>query len=223
MAYKFAPHESNSWLDSNLYSTTAPAFHGTNYLSIVARFQAENVTENGTICWLEFDDTDGNRYLLRACGGLSGDPVRFSAFSEGEEQHISSSSAFSANTWHTVIATANRSAGINVSLDGGAFAYKFTSKFPNGNASWVRIGGVVGYRTLRGSVAEVALYDCNLAASAYSADVAALAKGFSPASIRPQNLLAYWPLVRGLQDHVGGHTLTAQSDPVVVEHPRVIA
>ena len=56
----------------------------------------------------------------------------------------------------------------------------------------------------------------------YAADVAALAKGISPMTILPGNLLHYWDLTRGLQDRVGGCTLTPFNSPTVSEHPRVI-
>ena len=226
MAYKFHRDPENSPLDAYLQATPSPAFHGTDYLSIFARFNAENVDDNHTIATLRFTDTNGklNMYLLRACGELSGDPVRFTSTSEGADYYIDSATGFSASTWHTVIATANRAdTKLFLSLDGGAFAAKSSAKFPNGNPWFVQLSGAMYYRAIAGSLAEIALYNIDLAASAYAADVAALAKGFSPASIRPQNLLAYWPLVRGLQDLKGGRTLTAYNDPVVVEHPRVIA
>ena len=84
----------------------------------------------------------------------------------------------------------------------------------------VRVGGMHGMNV---RVAEVGMWNIDLADGAYTADVAGLEQGFSPARIRPQNLIAYWPLVRGLQDVRGGHTLTATNSPVVVEHPRVLA
>ncbi|MHC4156685.1 MAG: LamG-like jellyroll fold domain-containing protein [Planctomycetota bacterium] len=70
---------------------------------------------------------------------------------------------------------------------------------------------------LSGLLAEMAVWNVPLS----DAEAAALAKGFSPLLIRPGNLVAYWPLIRGLNDRVGGYNLTA-SGTIVSPHPRVI-
>jgi len=226
VAYRFQRDLEDSSLDSYLQSATAPPFHATDYLSIVARFRAGNAVDNHTLVTLRLTDTNTkqNLYLLRACGGLSGDPIRFAAFYEGTEYYVQSTAAFSANTWHTVIATANNTdRKLNISLDGGTFVTQTIAKLPNGTPWFVQISGLVYYRAISGSMAELALYNCDLSASAYADDVASLVKGFSPARVRPPNLIAYWPLVRGLQDVRGGCTLAAYNNPDVVEHCRVIS
>jgi hypothetical protein len=50
-----------------------------------------------------------------------------------------------------------------------------------------------------------------------------LAAGFSPLFVRPQSLVAYWPLIRDNDnDIVGGYDMTAYNTPTVAAHPPVI-
>jgi hypothetical protein len=72
-------------------------------------------------------------------------------------------------------------------------------------------------RETEGSLAEVAFWDVELTAT----EMSALGAGVSPLLIRPANLVYYAPLVRGLQEVVGGGTLTANNSPTVVPHPPI--
>ena len=54
-----------------------------------------------------------------------------------------------------------------------------------------------------------------------AAEIASLAKGFSPRLIRPQSLAFYAPLIRETLDIRGGLTLT-DSGSTVADHPRII-
>ena len=50
-----------------------------------------------------------------------------------------------------------------------------------------------------------------------------LARGYSPLFVRPQNLVAYWPLIRDEdQDRVGGYDMAAYNTPSVAAHPPII-
>lgn len=68
-----------------------------------------------------------------------------------------------------------------------------------------------------GHIGEAAIWNIALT----NAEVASLAAGYSPLFIHPQNLIAYWDLIRGLNDRVGGYNLTA-SGTVVSVHPPII-
>lgn len=67
-----------------------------------------------------------------------------------------------------------------------------------------------------GAGAEAAIWSVALTA----AEIASLAKGFSPRRIRPQSLVFYAPLIRNLQDVRRGLALTPVNGPTVVAHPR---
>lgn len=72
---------------------------------------------------------------------------------------------------------------------------------------------------MSGAVAEAAIWDVALT----DAEVAILAKGYSPLFVRPQNLVAYWSLIRDEdQDRVGGHDMTAYNTPSIAAHPSII-
>jgi hypothetical protein len=93
---------------------------------------------------------------------------------------------------------------------------------PNGEALEVGRRGnnstsTVGY--FDGLIAEVGIWGAVLT----DAEVASLAKGVSPLMVRPQSLVAYYPLYgRGSTepDYINGLGLTPTNSPVAAEHPR---
>ena len=72
------------------------------------------------------------------------------------------------------------------------------------------------------SVAEVAIWYYSSAGRNFTqAEISMLAAGYSPLLVRPQELVSYIPLVRGLNDVVWGKTFTATNSPTVSDHPPV--
>jgi len=70
-----------------------------------------------------------------------------------------------------------------------------------------------------GSIAEVGVWNVALT----DAEAAILAKGYSPLLIRPQSLVAYYPLIRDTDDDiVGGYSMTPINAPTIAAHPRVL-
>jgi hypothetical protein len=70
-----------------------------------------------------------------------------------------------------------------------------------------------------GKIAEVGLWNVALT----DAEVAILGAGYSPLFVKPENLIAYWPLIRDEdQDRVGGYDFTAYNTPTVAAHPPII-
>lgn len=67
-----------------------------------------------------------------------------------------------------------------------------------------------------GAVAEVGIWDAALTDD----DVAILAKGIAPRLVRPQNLVAYWPLIANDNDPFGGFGMSAEGSPTFAAHPR---
>ena len=81
--------------------------------------------------------------------------------------------------------------------------------------------GNEGYQQARafdGRLAEVAFWDAELTLQ----DAQALASGISPLAVRSSNLLNYFPLVNGLQDEVGGNTLSNAAGVPYGAHPPVM-
>lgn len=86
--------------------------------------------------------------------------------------------------------------------------------------AWERLGGWSAY--FGGAVAEAAIWKVALSDS----EIGQLAAGFSPLLVRPQDLIAYWPLGGRFgendQDHSGnGYDLTAYGGPTWVDHPPI--
>ena len=75
------------------------------------------------------------------------------------------------------------------------------------------------YHPLDGLLAESATYDAAL----NSAEIASLAKSYSPLFVRPQSLSSHWRLIRDEdQDIVGGHDMTAYNTPGIAAHPPMV-
>lgn len=217
MAYHFTRHSTDSGLDAYLQTDAEIAIDQMAGFSVFARFRAEDVTQAHTILKIEF--SNGEHYRLVANGEGANDPVRWISW-DGERQYgASTTTGYTADTWHSVIAC--KYTGGTVSLDGAAFSSGLKIS-AGGNTPLLSISSAGVYRAIAGDVAEVAIWNMSMSLEQYAADVAALAKGISPATIRPANLLHYWDLTRGLQDQIGGCTLTAYNTPTVSEHPRVI-
>lgn len=223
MAYKFAKHATDSGLDSYLKveGGLANLPHYTDPVggwSLCVRFRVENVTADHTILKLDF--SGGDHVRLVAAGSVANDPVRWVSVRSGDEKGVSTTTSFTAGTWHNVIVGSGM--GLNVSLDGAAFASSIKGTI-NGTPTSLTISSMGTYRAIAGDVAEVAIWtDTIFYLTPLASDVATLAKGISPRTVRPAHLVHYWDLMRGLQDQIGGCTLTAFNSPTVSEHPRVI-
>lgn len=74
----------------------------------------------------------------------------------------------------------------------------------------VRLGLHDALFPLDGKIAETGIWSAALTA----AEITSLSKGYTPDQVRPGSLVAYWPLVRELIDHRGGHTFTATGTTV---------
>jgi hypothetical protein len=77
-------------------------------------------------------------------------------------------------------------------------------------------------RQLDGQMAELAVWKTELDAN----DFASLAKGFTPDQIRPQSLVAYWPMTgsgTNLQEIVNAKNGTITGSIPAADHPRVYA
>lgn len=106
------------------------------------------------------------------------------------------STTFSANTWAHGAAVFTSTTSRTVYLNGGGSSTSTTSNDPSAaNFDTTNIGCInnsSGRSTyFDGRLAEVGVWSVALTA----AEVASLAKGISPLSVRPGSLIAYWPLI----------------------------
>ena len=141
----------------------------------------------------------------------------------GGNAFAATSNQWSTNTWHHACGIVAGDADRSVFLDGGGKGTDATSQTFSGvydrTAIGVRISNNVFAQYMSGNIAEAAVWDVALT----DTEVAILAAGYSPLFVRPQNLVAYWPLVRDNDnDIVGGYSLTPTNTPSISAHPRVI-
>ncbi len=178
---------------------------------------------NGAL--VSFGDTDANNYQeLRLRDPADSDIIMFSV-GTGGSFFAGTSAQWTANTWQHAcgVATAgspDRWVFLNAANKGThdtAVAWTGLDNFIIGATK--SNSAVANY--MSGYIAEAAVWNIELT----DAEVAVLAAGFSPLFVRPQNLVAYWPLIRDLNDKVGGYNLTAvsgDSGPIVSPHPPII-
>lgn len=141
-----------------------------------------------------------------------------------------STAKYTINTWHHICGLFVSSTDRRVLLDGGNKGTNTTNLTPAG-LDITTIGVIKRLAIscyMSGQVAEAAIWDLSNWPGATASDKAdnferiipSLAKGFSPL-FYPLGLIAYWPLVRGINDKVGGFNMIA-SGTVVSPHPRII-
>lgn len=178
------------------------------------------------------DGVTGDRFAINLnTGGGTPDNVR--AWSYGTALKIAVTGiAWTVNTWEHACAIFPSASDRRILLNG---ANKATNADDDGGVAGLdeaiigaekRGAGVQGF--FSGSIAEVAIYDLSVwpgvtasdRADAFEKIVPSLAKGYSPLFF-PLGLVSYWPLIRGLNDRVGGYNMTA-SGTIVSAHPRII-
>ena len=150
----------------------------------------------------------GAAYLLNAV-------VRY-----GGDSTSASTNGWTDSVWHHGAAVFSSNTSRIVYLNGVAGTENTDDKTPPG-IDTTYIGAHYNYSVkdfFPGALAETAIYNVALT----PAEVASLAKGISPRSVRPESLVFYAPLWRDEdEDFVGGLSLTAVNTPTVAAHPRV--
>jgi len=161
-------------------------------------------------------------FTLDIRGDIGGDPIHAATTQSSADSHAATSSGYSANTWHHAAAVFTSPTSRAAFIDGGSKGTNTTSRTPS-SIDHINIGALdysIGQAgAMSGRIAEAAIWNVALT----DAEVASLAAGFTPPFIRPQSLVAYWPLVRDEdQDNVGGYDLTPINTPSIAAHPPII-
>lgn len=165
------------------------------------------------------DDNGWNGFLLFAAAA---DTCSFYTMGGGGTSIASSADTYSTNTWHHFCGVTSGTASRYAYLDGVPGNEETTDRTPGGIDNTTigcgYYGSAIQYPT-SGRIAEGAIWNVALT----TAEIEILAEGYSPLFVRPQNLVAYWPLIRDEdQDRVGGYDMTAYNAPGIVAHPPVI-
>jgi hypothetical protein len=200
---------SSQYLELGSAVVTDPPF------SISAWFYCDDDTNWQTLVFLgdsADDDADTHRLQLESAGAS----VVMTSKHTGWKA-ANTSVGYSENTWHhacgIVAATDDRS----VFIDGGSKGTNNDNEVVEGvdQTSIGRNSDAVPDNYFSGSLAEIAIWNTGLS----DAEAAILAKGYSPLFVHPENLVAYWPLIRDSDDdYVGGHDMTAGGGPTIAAH-----
>jgi len=204
-------------LDQYLHSATTPVVAAP--LSISCWGYTDDLTIFETLFWLGNSSETDQYFLLSVRGDEAGDKLQYWVRGIGNAQ-ASSVAAVPANTWFHAGAYTDSSDNHSVFLN-GVEAHIVDPEVPDGVDS-LAIGMARDSSPSvpwSGRIAEVGLWDVQLTV----AEFAILAKGFSPLFVRPESLVAYWPLIRTDQDWAGGYNMTAYNSPTFGDHaPKVI-
>jgi hypothetical protein len=157
-------------------------------------------------------------YRLVFKGNDGGDPIISQIIGSGTDPSASTSTGYSVNTWHHACGVFAAINDIRAFIDGGS---KGTNASGTGSLTPDRtsIGALLNH--FSGRVAEVAIWNVALTDD----EVAVLGAGYSPLLVRPQSLVAYWPLASRQSpeiDLIGGYNMTLTNAPPVANHPSVI-
>jgi hypothetical protein len=191
--------------------------------SMSAWFNKPDITNNHAICGVYYTGAGTGAWYLRAAGGVSGDPVQAGAGS-APSSGAQSTTGYSASTWHHAAGTWTNTTSRAAFIDGGSKGT--TAVADNGtiaNANVITIGrfsdstpGSYSY----GKVCEVGMWNIVLS----DAEIALLAKGWSPLAIRPDALVSYVPVTGRHSpepDLISTASLTLFNSPVTATHAPV--
>lgn len=185
-------------------------------------FRSTTITASQLLMVFSTIGVNTNSYDLAARGDLANDPLRFSVNDGTNTHHATTSTGYSADTWHHACAVLASTTDRRVFLDGAGKGTSTDSNTPTGldRFSIGRFGGLASGSFMDGRIAEAAMWDVALTDD----EVASLSKGFSPRMIRPQSIVAYWPLFGNdateLDRSKNAHTLTV-TGATKGDHPRI--
>lgn len=141
--------------------------------------------------------------------------------------YAATTAAYSANTWHHAAAVYESATSRTAYLDGGNAGTDTVSVSPSGvdttTIGATGVGASAFGQFMSGRIAEAAIWSVALTA----AEIAALARGFIPPQIRPQSLVAYWPLGGrygqfDLDRWKSSLNMTPTNSPTWADHDRII-
>lgn len=204
------------YLEIDTGIVTVPPF------TLACWFRTDDVTLRNTLIFIGDKDITWKYHALRMDGDRTNDPIAMVTSGATTSKQALTSTGASANTWHHACGIVAADDDRRAFIDGGSKGTETTDCGAVANVNRTSIGRMGDSSPtyyLSGQIAEAAIWNAAL----LDAEVAILAHGFSPLFVRPQSLVAYWPLIRTEdQDRVGGHHVTPYNSPTVTAHPPVL-
>ncbi len=193
-------------------------------VSFACWFRSDDLTINQTLVAIGENAVFGDLMALKLVGTVAGDPVELAYRGAVGDSVARTTAGYGANVWH-------HACGVRAAIDSGAVYIDSANKgttVVNGGAPNALVRTAIGalWRDVpsdhvSGRIAEAAMWDIALT----DEEAIILAAGYSPLFVRPQSLVAYWPLIGRLSpeiDPVGGFDMTLVNGPTHADHPRII-
>lgn len=208
---------------SNQYLDRTEALLTAEPITLACWFNSNDTTVNQTLVSIGTSGATPGFFRLAAMGGVTGDPVRAQKQQESTPvtNQADTSVGYSSNTWHHAAAVFASTESRTVYIDGGN-SNNNTSLVESANPNRTDVGVLQGSTGLTqymsGRIAEVGIWNAALSAS----EIKSLSAGYSPLLVRPQNLVAYWPLFARAtdeEDWAGGNALTNINGASRAAHP----
>jgi hypothetical protein len=210
---------------STQYLSRTDALLNTHPLTISAWFNCDNDALVQTIFGIGSSSSVTPLILLEALGDTGGDPIRLLVRDDsGNLQNAQTSTGYSLTTWHHACGVWAAADDTRAFIDGGS---KGTDTAPTlgtltVNRTAIAVWDTTGLNNyFNGRIAEVGLWNVALTDD----EVAVLAAGYSPLLVRPQSLVAYWPIASRQSpeiDLIGGYNMTLTNSPTIANHPSVL-
>jgi hypothetical protein len=206
-----------------LASATAPLTAAP--LTMVCWFNSDDIDSHQVLMSLSDTASDNNYFVLTIRGASAGDFVQAVVDGSGDaDGTATTSSGYSANTWHHAAAVFASTTSQAAYIDGGSKGSNTSSAATPLSVDAFGIGffnRLSPVQYMSGKIAEAAIWNVAL----NDAEIAALAKGYSPLLIRPQSLVAYWPLFGNDSPEPdrwkNRYDLTLTNAPTKADHPRI--
>lgn len=196
---------------------TAPPF------TLACHCRTNDVDVTGAMMGLSRTSAANHYFGISIAGAAAGDFARAFVRSGAGEVNAISSTGVTINTDHHVCGVYAASNSRFIYLDGGSKVESTTNVVP-ASIDQTSLGYVERNASpvyyFSGSVWEAAIWNAALT----DREVAALANAYSPLLIRPQSLVAYWPLFGRTSpeiDLLGGFPMTL-TGTVISNHGRMI-
>ena len=183
-------------------------------LTMAAWFYCDDVTTwtDRNLVSIQDKDTEKNYFQLRLRAGDT-EIVRAHTRSAAAQGGATSTAEYNVNTWHHAAAIFSATDARAVYLDGANKGTENTDITPVDldSVSIGRLGDSSPDQYMSGGIFLAAIWNVALT----DAEVALLAAKHAPLCIRPENLMAFWPLTDTVDDSdwLGGFDLTAFNTP----------
>ena len=167
-------------------------------------------------------DVANEYYALIVRGSAGGDPVTLARVAGAATDLCDTTSGYSANAWHHACGVVRTNQDVSVYIDGGSKGNSIANRSPaNLDRTCIGYSGDSAPGDyMSGRIAEVAAWNVALTDD----EVAALAGGVPPPRMRPESLVAYWPLA-GIgspePDYRGVYDMTLFNAPTTADHAPV--